>query len=84
MPAPLAPRGILAGLVLALAPLPALPASAGAQPQVDALARYLPPDTDRTFAGTLGVRLGGRTEYRHGVENRPLLGTGAAPTTPRG
>jgi adenosylcobinamide-phosphate synthase len=36
---------------------------------------------ESAFAGAIGVRLGGRTEYRHGVENRPLLGTGAAPTT---
>lgn len=31
-------------------------------------------------AGALGVRLGGRTEYRHGVEQRPILGTGGPPT----
>ncbi|WP_063036883.1 cobalamin biosynthesis protein [Nocardia grenadensis] len=31
-------------------------------------------------AGALGVRLGGRTEYRHGVEQRPELGAGPAPT----
>lgn len=30
-------------------------------------------------AGALGIRLGGRTEYRHGVEQRPELGTGPAP-----
>ncbi|MEU4316483.1 cobalamin biosynthesis protein [Nocardia sp. NPDC024068] len=30
-------------------------------------------------AGALGVRLGGRTEYRHGVEYRPELGTGPVP-----
>ncbi|MFI5716383.1 cobalamin biosynthesis protein [Nocardia sp. NPDC051750] len=30
-------------------------------------------------AGALGVRLGGRTEYRHGIEQRPELGTGPAP-----
>lgn len=30
-------------------------------------------------AGALGVRLGGRTEYRHGIEHRPELGTGPAP-----
>lgn len=30
-------------------------------------------------AGALGVRLGGPTEYPHGVENRPELGTGPAP-----
>lgn len=31
-------------------------------------------------AGALGVRLGGRTEYRHGVEQRPILGEGGPPT----
>lgn len=30
-------------------------------------------------AGALGIRLGGRTEYRHGVELRPELGDGPAP-----
>lgn len=30
-------------------------------------------------AGALGVTLGGRTEYPHGVENRPTLGAGPAP-----
>ncbi len=30
-------------------------------------------------AGALGVRLGGRTGYRHGVEIRPVLGTGPVP-----
>jgi adenosylcobinamide-phosphate synthase len=31
-------------------------------------------------AGALGVRLGGRTVYAHGVEERPRLGSGRAPT----
>ncbi len=31
-------------------------------------------------AGALGVRLGGRTEYRHGAEQRPILGSGGPPT----
>jgi adenosylcobinamide-phosphate synthase len=31
-------------------------------------------------AGALGVRLGGRTVYPHGVEERPRLGSGRAPT----
>ncbi|MCW0216352.1 MAG: cobalamin biosynthesis protein [Pseudonocardia sp.] len=30
-------------------------------------------------AGALGVRLGGRTEYAYGVEERPVLGTGSPP-----
>ncbi|MBF6127106.1 cobalamin biosynthesis protein [Nocardia brasiliensis] len=35
---------------------------------------------EASMAGALGIRLGGRTEYPHGVENRPTLGTGPAPT----
>ncbi|MCZ4534897.1 cobalamin biosynthesis protein [Gordonia terrae] len=31
------------------------------------------------FAGALGVQLGGRTVYPHGVEMRPTLGSGPAP-----
>ncbi|WP_420714127.1 cobalamin biosynthesis protein [Gordonia sp. SL306] len=36
---------------------------------------------EATFAGALGVTLGGRTEYHYGVEQRPLLGDGPAPRT---
>lgn len=35
---------------------------------------------EAAFAGALTVTLGGRTAYRHGVEQRPLLGDGPAPT----
>ncbi len=35
---------------------------------------------EASMAGALGIRLGGRTEYPHGVENRPTLGTGPTPT----
>jgi adenosylcobinamide-phosphate synthase len=31
------------------------------------------------FAGALEIRLGGRTVYRHGVEERPVLGDGRMP-----
>ncbi|MDT7704399.1 MAG: adenosylcobinamide-phosphate synthase, partial [Pseudonocardiales bacterium] len=31
-------------------------------------------------AGALGVGLGGRTVYAHGVEERPRLGSGPPPT----
>ena len=34
-----------------------------------------------TAAGALGITLGGRTEYRHGVELRPTLGSGRVPTS---
>lgn len=34
---------------------------------------------EATAAGALGVQLGGRTQYRHGVELRPTLGAGPPP-----
>lgn len=34
---------------------------------------------EAAFAGALEVRLGGRTVYAHGVEERPVLGDGRAP-----
>lgn len=34
---------------------------------------------EATMAGALGVRLGGRTQYRYGTELRPTLGDGPAP-----
>lgn len=36
---------------------------------------------EAAFAGALGVRLGGRNHYSHGVEDRVLLGDGPPPTT---
>jgi adenosylcobinamide-phosphate synthase len=35
---------------------------------------------EAAMAGALGVRLGGRTEYPHGVEERPALSDGPPPT----
>ena len=34
----------------------------------------------RAFAGALGVRLGGPTQYRHELEIRPTLGDGRVPS----
>lgn len=34
---------------------------------------------EAAFAGAVGVQLGGRTVYPHGVEERPSLGSGPAP-----
>lgn len=34
---------------------------------------------EASMAGALGVTLGGRTEYRHGIEMRPTLGNGPVP-----
>jgi adenosylcobinamide-phosphate synthase len=45
-------------------------------------ARHPSPNAGRVegaFAGALGLRLGGRNTYAHGVEVRPLLGAGRAP-----
>ncbi len=36
---------------------------------------------EAAFAGALGVRLGGPTQYRHDLEIRPTLGDGPPPTT---
>ncbi|MCW4355341.1 cobalamin biosynthesis protein [Hoyosella sp. YIM 151337] len=35
---------------------------------------------EASMAGALGVRLGGLTEYRHGPEQRPVLGSGPQPS----
>jgi adenosylcobinamide-phosphate synthase len=35
--------------------------------------------TEAAFAGALGVRLGGPTQYRHELEIRPTLGDGPPP-----
>ena len=35
---------------------------------------------EASAAGALGISLGGRTEYAHGVEMRPVLGRGTVPT----
>ncbi|MFE3022645.1 cobalamin biosynthesis protein [Nocardia tengchongensis] len=37
---------------------------------------------EASMAGALGVTLGGRTEYRHGIEMRPTLGDGPVPRVP--
>ncbi|MFE5706316.1 cobalamin biosynthesis protein, partial [Rhodococcus koreensis] len=34
---------------------------------------------EASAAGALGISLGGRTEYAHGVEMRPVLGSGPSP-----
>lgn len=35
---------------------------------------------EAAFAGALGVSIGGRTVYRHRIEDRPVLGRGPVPT----
>ena len=76
------PARLTGALVLACAPL------AGGSPARAALAwrrdagRHPSPNAgipEATFAGALGVRLGGPTQYRHQLEIRPTLGDGPAP-----
>lgn len=69
-------------LVLACAPLTGgSPVRAAGAWHRDA-ARHPSPNAgipEATFAGALGVRLGGPTQYRHELEIRPTLGDGPAP-----
>lgn len=69
-------------LVLACAPLGGgSPAAAGRAWRRDA-ARHPSPNAgvaEASFAGALGVRLGGPTQYRYQLEIRPTLGDGAPP-----
>ncbi|MFC5993441.1 cobalamin biosynthesis protein [Pseudonocardia hispaniensis] len=78
----LVPARVAALLFAALAPvvggspraaLTACRRDAGAHPSPNA------GPVEAAAAGALGVRLGGRTVYPHGVEQRPTLGTGRAP-----
>nr|WP_245816544.1 cobalamin biosynthesis protein [Rhodococcus maanshanensis] len=59
------------------------PAAAAAAWRRDAAAHPSPNAgvAEASMAGALGVRLGGRTEYPHGVEERPTLGDGPPPAT---
>lgn len=76
------PARLTGALVLACAPLAggssvraarAWRRDAGRHPSLNA---GIP---EATFAGALGVRLGGPTQYRHQLEIRPSLGDGPAP-----
>jgi adenosylcobinamide-phosphate synthase len=78
----LVPARVAALLVAAAAPvvggspraaLAAWRRDAGAHPSPNA------GPVEAAAAGALGVRLGGRTVYAHGVEQRPVLGSGNAP-----
>jgi adenosylcobinamide-phosphate synthase len=78
----LVPARVSALLVAALAPaVGGSPAAAVRAWRRDG-ARHPSPNAgpvEAAVAGALGVTLGGRTAYRHGVEQRPRLGTGPAP-----
>ena len=74
---------VTASLAVALAPLVGgSPAGAVRAWRRDA-ARHPSPNAgvvEAAFAGALGVRLGGPTQYRHELQSRPTLGDGREPT----
>ncbi len=76
------PARLTGVLVLACAPLGGgSPLGAGRAWRRDA-ARHPSPNAgvaEASFAGALGVRLGGPTQYRHQLEIRPTLGDGVPP-----
>jgi adenosylcobinamide-phosphate synthase len=76
------PARLTGALVLACAPLAGgSPIRAARAWRRDA-ARHPSPNAgipEATFAGALGVRLGGPTQYRYQLEIRPTLGDGPAP-----
>lgn len=80
----LAPARLTGILTVALAPLVGgTPAASWRAWRRDA-AKHPSPNAgvvEAAMAGALGVRLGGRTQYRHGAELRPTLGDGPPPTT---
>ncbi|MFB7878342.1 cobalamin biosynthesis protein [Nocardia sp. NPDC056064] len=80
----LAPARVTGALTALLAPLVGgTPAAAWRAWRRDA-AKHPSPNAgvvEASMAGALGIRLGGRTQYRHGAELRPTLGDGPAPTT---
>ncbi|MGW4633645.1 cobalamin biosynthesis protein [Nocardia sp. NPDC004415] len=80
----LAPARLTGMLTVVLAPLVGgTPTAAWRAWRRDA-AKHPSPNAgvvEASMAGALGVQLGGRTRYRHGVELRPTLGDGRPPTT---
>ncbi|WP_241665716.1 cobalamin biosynthesis protein [Prescottella subtropica] len=78
----LLPARLAGGLTVAAAPVVGgSPAAAWRAWRRDA-ANHPSPNAgvaEASAAGALGVQLGGRTEYGHGVEMRPTLGSGPAP-----
>ena len=77
------PAARLAGLLTALcAPIAGGTASGAVQAWRRDAARHPSPNAgvaEAAFAGALGVRLGGPTQYRHQLEIRPTLGDGDSP-----
>lgn len=80
----LAPARATAGLIVLLAPIVGGGRAAAWRAwRRDASAHPSPNagPVEASMAGALGVTLGGRTEYPYGVQQRPTLGDGPAPTT---
>ncbi len=79
----LAPARLTGALTIALAPAVGGRSSDALRAWRHDASRHPSPNAgvaEATAAGALGVRLGGRTEYAHGVEIRPTLGRGQDPT----
>ncbi|CAM3652354.1 cobalamin biosynthesis protein [Nocardioides zeicaulis] len=78
------PGARLSGLLAAaLAPLVGGRPSAALRAWARDARRHPSPNAgvvEASFAGALGVRIGGRNHYAHGVEDRVVLGDGPAPT----
>ncbi len=77
------PARLTASLVVMCAPLVGESAAGALRVWRRDAARHPSPNAgvvEAAFAGALGVRLGGPTHYPHGLEIRPTLGEGPAPT----
>lgn len=76
------PARVTGALVVACAPLVGGSGLAAVRAWRRDAARHPSPNAgipEAAFAGALGVRLGGPTQYRHELEIRPSLGDGPAP-----
>ncbi|OBG27699.1 adenosylcobinamide-phosphate synthase, partial [Mycobacterium alsense] len=74
---------VTAALVVACAPFVSGSASGAARAWRRDAARHPSPNAgvvEAAFAGALGVRLGGPTQYEYGLQIRPTLGDGPPPT----
>jgi adenosylcobinamide-phosphate synthase len=74
---------VTAGLVVICAPFVGGSASGAARAWHRDAARHPSPNAgvvEAAFAGALGVRLGGPTQYQHELQIRPTLGDGRPPT----
>lgn len=74
---------VTAGLVALCAPLVGGSPTAAVRAWRRDAARHPSPNAgvvEAAFAGALGVRLGGPTQYRHELQIRPTLGDGHSPT----